>query len=358
MSDPFDPTGTQSLRGLMTLNGQIPSSAALPLQLLAHLIKEGRLRIGSQFAKYILADMNYVRQRRITTDHVGKLAYQMKAGKWTPGSQIAFVRLPDGSMHLINGQHRLHAVIDSGMEIEFQILIVDVSSVDELHESYWKQDGVLQIRTNHQILKSAGKAEEYEIQKRTAVAVYSAGPIIAHKLDIPSAFREGLGTPDGRLEAAHPWWKQAKIYDELIKPAPKPVKRRLLNASVTAVALITLKAQEDKAREFWSGIAKNDGLAKSDPRSTLIWALISKNMKGSAGSILAITCVAWNHFYLGSEVSILRPAKVNYLLGTPFSRGYRYVGDKRKEQEDVVEESVNEVAPVERTYAFPWDVAP
>lgn len=324
MSDPF-----AAREPPITLNGVAPSFPKPRFQRGVSLIKEGRTHIGPALAKIILTDMNYARQRRTTPGHIGKLAYEMSAGLFLPGSQIYFVRLPDGSLHMINGQHRLHGVIQSGVEIEFQIFILQVGSPQEMHAAYRKIDGVQQTRSAYQVLNSAGTAEDNQIQKRTTVAVYAAAPIIELKLNVPYAFLGKLGTPDGRREAAEPWWPSARVYDKAIEKAPAAVKRRLLNASVTAVGLVTLDAQPVKALDFWSGIAAAEGLKKGDPRNTLIWSLLGKNNKGDAGAILAMACVAWNHFFLGSEVSYLRPVKVNYLLGTPLARGYRRISNRR-----------------------------
>lgn len=67
---------------------------------------------------------NYARQRNVSDSHVIHLAQQMAAGQWQlNGEPIIF----DHNGNVINGQHRLHAVIRSGVAVQFLI----VSGVDE-----------------------------------------------------------------------------------------------------------------------------------------------------------------------------------------------------------------------------------
>ena len=55
------------------------------------------------------------KNRRVNKKHVQNLANEMKSGRWTVnGETIAF----DEDMVLIDGQHRLHAIIQSGVSIE------------------------------------------------------------------------------------------------------------------------------------------------------------------------------------------------------------------------------------------------
>lgn len=70
-------------------------------------------RISPTMAKSYL-DNNYGNQRSLSESHIVHLAQQMKAGQWEcNGEPIIF----DDNNNLIDGQHRLHAVIRSGVPI-------------------------------------------------------------------------------------------------------------------------------------------------------------------------------------------------------------------------------------------------
>jgi hypothetical protein len=307
----------------------IPEDCELPFEPIPDrqtgLIKEGRLAVSPSMARMILASFNYSRQRNVYKDHVTRLAYEITSGVWVPGSQIAFGVLPDGSLHLVNGQHRLHAVILADLAVEFQILLVPVANEQELHEVYSRNDTVQRIRSSFMIMKSTGISEQLKIPRQMAVAAYSAGVVIANNMRVPPGRLSipSLGTPDGKLAAIEPWWPQVKRYSDLIQDAEKPVKKRLLNASAVAAAIVTLSSQPEKAAEFWAGASNNSELKKGDPRRTLIMSLLSYNLTGNGSKFLGIICSAWNHWFAGTEVTILREAKDPFLLGTPFGKAGR-----------------------------------
>jgi len=60
-------------------------------------------------------ESNYGKQRSLSESHVVHLAQQMKAGQWAcNGEPIIF----DENDNLIDGQHRLNAIIRSGVAID------------------------------------------------------------------------------------------------------------------------------------------------------------------------------------------------------------------------------------------------
>lgn len=72
-------------------------------------------KITPELATKILEDAKEIRNRNVTDSHVDWLASQMKAGKWgLNGESIIF----DDEGQLLDGQHRLWAVCQSGVTIE------------------------------------------------------------------------------------------------------------------------------------------------------------------------------------------------------------------------------------------------
>ena len=74
-----------------------------------------------------------------------------------------------------------------------------------------------------------------------------------------------------------------------------------------AVALYTLRHQPARAHEFWSGLAKNDGLRRGDPRATLIQDYLTRSVGiGSARQRVQQTTLAWNAFCEGRDLKIIK----------------------------------------------------
>lgn len=310
-----------------------PTAPPIP-QLFAHaksgLLEEGRFVITPDIAQQLLSRFNYGRQRTVEKLHVSRLAAQMTAGNWTPGSQIAFGTLPDGTIRLVNGQHRLHAVVAAGKSIEFQLLLSPVADEAAIHALYYRFDTLQRGRSDRMVLNSIGIAEQLDISRDAAAGAFKSAVVLGNGLSLPTnnhalAGNPLLGTPDGKLATIEPWWPQVKQYDDLIKPSFGKVKRRLLTASIMPVALVTLKYQPAKAEEFWGGVAKDDGLKVGDPRKVMLHVLTNTDFKNQINSGLILTANCWNAWYGSRQLSHTKVyvGSVCAPAGTPYANRKR-----------------------------------
>lgn len=296
------------------------ASAEIPQLPFAGIIREGRVLIGPDLAERILCETNYEGQRKIAQSQVETYAEMMERGIWLPGGQIAFGRL-NGALHLVNGQHRLAAVKASGKAQEFQILIVNAANAAALRELYWRFDAVMRQRSTQQILAASGVANAEAVSKGMASAVYQAISFITNDMRTPAGGHRApaqMRIIDARMEACTPWWDEARLYDQVLGGASGTLKRKLMVGSVVAVALVTLKHQREKAKEFWSTLAANDGLRKGDPRHTLVNFLLTTHDKGSGEQHMAACAAAWNAFLGRRSLIAIRPTSPVKINGTPF----------------------------------------
>jgi hypothetical protein len=287
-------------------------------------LEEGRKFITPGLAAQILERFNYKHQRRLDRPHIAKLAVQMIDGTFDAGTQVVFAVLPDHSYHLINGQHRLRAVIDSGCSVEFQILLKPVETEDQLHEAYYRQDTVQRTRSMAAIVASINVAEDAGISKTIAKNAMGAGVFIAQDMNsLQAANRDPRhGSPDGKLYAISHWWDQVKEYDAIISVAERPLKRAMANSSIIAVAIVTLKYSHEKAVSFWRGVAEDDGLKKGDPRRHLISALTERSFSGSPNQIAVLAAKAWNAWFADVPLYNLKYLNGEQCRpsGTPFAK--------------------------------------
>jgi hypothetical protein len=286
-------------------------------------IKEGRLTVDPAMAQRILDEARYEGQRHSFAHHIALLTDAMRREQWTAGSQIAFGEF-EGRLHLVNGKHRMHAVIGAGRSIEFQVLIERCADRAALDALYHRFDVVQRRRSLAEVLNATGIAESHKLSKSMAKATYEAAGLLMNDLKRPNYQVDPVQarSVDARLDAALPWWPFAATYERAIEPAHRAVKGKLLAAGVVAVALLTLRYQPAKGWEFWHGLAVDDGLRVADPRQTLAKDLMNRRLNaGSMNQGVIAASLAWNAFYQGRSLKIIKVhqgAKA-LVLGTPKS---------------------------------------
>jgi hypothetical protein len=224
---------------------------------------------------------------------------------------LAFGRL-DGKLVLINGQHRLRAVAETGIPAEFQVLILPCETEADLHILFHRFDVNTKLRSTTEILNSAGVAEQYDLSKSLARTVYLAGAHIANGFRSganrlgPTANPETRGV-DGKLKVAEPWWPIAVKYEAAIEDADHRLKRQLRVLGIVAVALVIMEAEPAKATEFWSGVVGDAN--KGDARRTLRDLLLSHNLRNHASGLAyasALTATAWNAYREGRPLKVIK----------------------------------------------------
>lgn len=291
---------------------------------LPHHFQNGEtILITPSLAETILTNLNYSHQRLIRPKHVEMLSTQMKNHEFTPGTQISFGELPDNSLHLVNGQHRLKAVISSETPIMFQILITSCKDETELNTLWRRNDRMVVPRTISDIIHSEGIASHHNLRINVAQAVYQAMLVINSKFRLTSRHADPylMRSDEARLKMAKDWWEYAINFQTATQTAPSKVKRTIYNAGVTAVGLVTFKYQPEKAHEFWYGLSENDGLRKDDPRNTYVRYLYNTERakgKSHVETAKAVSC-AWNSFFQDKTLSQIRIPDHVLIKGTPFS---------------------------------------
>ena len=123
-----------------------------------------------------------------------------------------------------------------------------------------------------------------------------------------------------KMDEVLEWQKEASAYERDISKADLYIKRKLLGAGCMAVALYTYRYQPERAREFWSGVAANDGLRKNDARARLIADMMERRLNsGLSRQTVFQPMLAWNAWNEGRELKIIKIAENTRLnlWGTP-----------------------------------------
>jgi len=286
-------------------------------------ITNGSIEVTPEMATWILEQCRFEGQRKEYHHQVDLLAATMKAGEWLSDDQLSFCVLPDGTIILVNGYHRMKAVEKSGIPVRFHTRVIPVKDIDEVRKVYNKFDTATRNRSTAEILNAAGIYEKWNVSKQVGTAVYKAAPLIANNFkmvnyqNMPPALRSVVS----RIQTADEFASLAKDFEECLSPATYKYKYRLLNVGITAVALATLGSQRDKAMAFWSGVTSMNNLDYNDPRMTLAKHISNVMARtntpdGEVPKSCVAAALAWNAFFNGIGLTILRTSSSFSLAGT------------------------------------------
>ena len=226
--------------------------------------------------------------RSISDGRVDLMADDMTAGRWMlNGDPIRIAR--DGT--LMDGQHRLSAVIKSGRAIQMLI-------ISGLDKQVFATIDAGRIRTAGDILAIAG------------VHYY---PIVASAARVAATFKDGRTLHGGAISRkevtdfalAHPY----------LADVAHKVRNRLgyLNAGpLTGVLFLANEKRlfDEDIDVFLEGLGTGEGLERGDPRLTLREWAMKERMRGrgqlTARAVVAASARCWTAFVRREKLRVLK----------------------------------------------------
>lgn len=287
--------------------------------------KEGQLTLSPGTAKRILEELNFPGQRPINSARVYGKKLAIITGDWVGSFPVDFAALPDGRIWLLDGQHRLTAISEQDTPVFITLRLIEVDSEKDAKKLYAGYDLTESVRTTRQIIDAVGIAKEVGITERLARSVFEASAILLNNMEPITGSANVRKRPEifakqKRLEAISEWAKEAKEFELLVNSAAPALKAKIKTSGPLSVAIYTLRHQPARAREFWSGLAKNDGLRRGDPRATLIQDYLTRSVgTGSNRQRVQQTTLAWNAFCEGRDLKIIKCIEDSPIViwGTP-----------------------------------------
>lgn len=288
---------------------------------------DGIVTIAPGIAKRILDEINYDRQRAVKQWRVQLTEHKVKDGVWNPYlSDIHIALLPDGTMVLVNGQHRLHAFAALGVAVKTKLTLVPAKDLEEVRKLYGQYDLGISDRNEHELVKAAGLDEAIQVAPKTAEILVKAVAIIENGMepDVRTSSNVRLKDFTYRSEKSIEWDREARDVQAVMDLAEPALRQKLRRASTMAVMLYTLRHQREKALFFWRSMAENDGLPKRDPRNTLHIDLLTRPLaSGNRRQGVQQASLAWNAWFQGRQLKIVKcitGAEVT-IAGTPLAKG-------------------------------------
>lgn len=275
-------------------------------------IREGFQKWTPAQANMVFQRCRYARNRSEMRgkSHIDALARQMSDGTWLPRSGIDFARLPDGTLTLVNGHHRMLAQVQSGRDIEWSVVIHDCADQDDIANLFWRFDTVVRLRSTNNILDGVNAAASLGLSKLGVTALASAVTFIDNGMRPTMGAHQRTYTPAEKLTLMSQWGAEARAYEVAITAAKRNARRKLYGVQVMAVGLVTMRAAPESAEKFWRGIAEDDGLARHDPRKTLLDYLRDTHLAGSGYTATSVAVArAWSAWEAGRDLTMVRIGK-------------------------------------------------
>jgi hypothetical protein len=277
------------------------------------------IMVNPTMAKTLRSSCHFERQRAISQLNVARLALEMRRGWFIKGTAVTFAVFPDGSMVIVNGNHTLDSVIESGVAIPLTFIYIKVQNMDAAARIYACMD-LQKTRT----WANATQAMGTEIPMANYV-VPAIGIIMAGFKSDPTN-TEAASSRNARLARLEEYRDAATILAGAYFQKPTENQQLLRRAAFVAVALETARYQPSSAELFWGGAAEDDGLSLGDPRKALLkYAKLNKANGGSArrAADCKAAALAWNAWFKSAELRLAKPGAMGdfRLLGTPWHKG-------------------------------------
>ena len=291
------------------------------------------ISVTPEMAEYWIIQYEYKGQRPYRDYWVATLTEELVRGRFHAGTQIRFAK-NDGSYHLMDGQHRLMAIVASETAAECTLTINRTEGDAE--------EALLYSDIDRGLIRSPEDGyRAMDLQKDTGFT----GMQIRSMHSGVGLMYQGFAHTKGKIPVGDTaawilqWQTFGHAYFEAIQHGEKKIVGALHRGIPTAIGIITCKWCKAQAQDFWHQVSHDDGLQVGDPRKTLNrWLAehtgkqqdqaISKVIKSPRHFALYIKR-AWDNFYDGKNVKALRvldfTAPIQF-KGTPYDSAKRGFG--------------------------------
>lgn len=274
--------------------------------------------VTPELATHIINTCSYGLQRTIRPRNTKRLALEMRAGRYTPGTAATFCRLPDGTMYLVNANHSMRAVIEAGIPQRMTFIVISVQDTDQIAAIYGTFD-IQRSRSWGDAMKAKGLHEKIPM----APKVMPALGFILNRFEYAGQNVAANDSRAVRFDLMEQYVDQAKLIHEALQGSPSLHRNVILRAAVLAVALETARFQPSRAQDFWHQVAHDDRLAPTDPRKTLLRWLTANPMQsgGNGGKAQCrAAAICWNAFFEGRTLTFVKVGAMETfrLVGTPW----------------------------------------
>lgn len=250
-----------------------------------------------------LEAFSYQHQRSLRSNWAEFLAEEMRRGNFRQRTTVEIIHF-GGQQHLIDGQHRLWAVVLSGTPQTFTVVESRAKTAEEVAWAYGNTDIGLR-RTGNDLYSALGLTQTFGLTKTdvgnlSAAISFMASGCIRYMNGNAKLHRDDIVK---RMGVYAPYMRQ---YVELITECDQNIRSAATRGSTLAIVLLSLRFSSPRAiqrddpsvLEFWKGVVFDDGIQIGDPRKLANRHLLSTTVSSASRNADSRVTVAYSSRFI------------------------------------------------------------
>lgn len=277
--------------------------------------------ITPEMAVKWLQNYPYERQRDMYGPHVDELVYVLQQQQYSLQGVI-LCKYSD-QWRVTNGQHRLQAIVKSGIGTWEVVIRKDMDEAATADEYSRTDRG--KRRQVADALRAHGLGSEYDLTP-IQVNLISAGVglILSGFSYTKPAIRNRLhlNNQDTRVHEVEKWLPAGARFFKTIREPMHKRYRPLVLAATLSVALVNFHYTPERAEDFWFKVAHEESMELDDPAQALLGVFARRVEERSKAPVWArLVSGCWNAFLDGRHLA--QPSTRNFdqpivIAGSPY----------------------------------------
>lgn len=284
-------------------------------------VEDYDFEIDPNIAKTWIQKFYYPYQRPLGKRQVVTLHDAMISDEFLQNTVISFAQLPNGKRYIIDGNHRLNAIIDSGTKQLFTVCVYSVNNIEEVADLYIKFDKHKR-RTQFDTVCAYNVSEEFDLPKDFLNRAFGAIGLILNGFK-----KEWIPSEKEKINGIRLYKNGVESYYSAFKGSKQLIRKSLLRTAVMSIGIYTCEYNPALAVGFWKTIAEDDGLINKTPEKQLADFLKFSRMSGgqvikgvTLTYIINYSAYCWNQFFLKKNATLKLPNDFVFtILGTPYT---------------------------------------
>jgi len=269
----------------------------------------------------------FSKQRTLRTHQVQLLTSLMEKGEFRR-SELKFIYCQETKQYvLINGQHRLNALIAYGKPLDFTVTVLSVELAIDIADYYVSEDRGL----GRSLQDTYGA---YDLAEELGITANGVGPMAAALTYITQGLQGNTGTVYTRLkvsdirrvELLREWKDEVhEFYILCPRGSDNRIRGTMWVYGPLAIELITMRYRREQAIYFWKQVLSQEDIHRGMPAYALVQYCLNRKAVTSRydqDSLSRAFTLAWNSFFNHRQTQVLQPSRMKpgpyVIAGTPY----------------------------------------